>query len=1158
MLGVGREPENLSKKLAKRLKDHPNFGDDNYHSHKLRCGGPADFQGDEKDIIIAMLTSKVLLNNITISRWEQAVNVAVSRSRERFHLFHQLRREDMKCVDSDPRRKLIEYCEKTSRAYSARRREAELDSLEGFASDVKDILQASGIEVRSCDEILSPDWNNKMLVVEGARRMVAIVLNGSERQTFDLWRVESQKWMVLSRVDWRVVECWRFQYIQSREAFISGLTRILFEEEGVRRPEKLKPPELHCDATKPYVNKISVRITAEPGATVVYSVDGSKPTVEYNQPIICSIGETQIRAYCMRCGDADSDIVEDVFQVVGRVELPDITPEGEGPYTDSLRVFISSRTQGAVICYTIDGSPPAGHSHQVCGTEGFELRCDAAPRIVHVRALGVLKEGSLAESEEASRRFELLPSTCEPEILPPALCPRADTVAVRVSCKTPDAVIRYKTSIADTELSPWSRYDPSTGILINRNGVVITAHARAPGRAESRPVSSAAIVVRACRPLFQPNGGILLDSDRILISCDTEGGIIRYRIEGPDLTTEWSVYQSPVSLTTTGAVIRAVAHRDGLEDSEESVSHRFVVRARPPSFEPSGGSFEDQAVVTIRCRRGSGDAKAAAGGPAPAPGTVVHCTIDGAPPEGSPTLFHDGSQIVVSRDGTVLRACAVKAGLERSEEVRSAAFQIRAQRPAFEPNGGDFQGPTAVKILYSRAAESGVIIRYTLDGSTPSRGSAEYDDASPVIVADSDTIVRAVAYVPGKQESVTASSLRFFIRARPVPLAASMPSPAASVAPVPAKRKDAAVPGAAGGGAAAAAPHHTDAAEPSPSKRPRLTDQPGHPAAGSLGASPYSCATQETLQAGSDSDAFEQSTIQPGESTQVYSPAAQDSPVLTLDFGGDDFAAPEFAGRAASADGSSVAAPRSGRALDPSGAILLRYERAAGEPVVEPGEWVMGGGQQLFEIGRSLASDLRVHESIAFVSRRHCVLRRNSDGVTLENIAKKSVFILGADGADAEVEPGKTSRRALRCGDVVALQRRADGGLGHRIRVQNAAPPDRGRAPVQQRTPRPEFEPDGGEHDGAVAVAVRCGAAGAAIHYTLDGSPATPESARCDGPVLVRADGVCLRAVAVADGMLPSDEARSQQFRCAPPPPCLIDYRRRERSAVVDPSRCPA
>ena len=237
VLGVGREPESQSKKLEKKLRDHPFVGDELYRKHEIRCGGPADFQGDEKDIVLAMLMSKQLLDNINIFRWEQAINVAVSRARERFHLFHQLTPGDIvRCkTEEDPRRKLIRYCERATIAFS--NSQCGLDKLASFAKYVAEQLIAAGVEVRTCDEILPEEWRDKMLVVEGAKRMIAIVLNCGGRQTLDVWRDESRKWAVLCRVDWRVVELWQWQYEAEHDAMLTRLYHVLFTEEKVQRLE---------------------------------------------------------------------------------------------------------------------------------------------------------------------------------------------------------------------------------------------------------------------------------------------------------------------------------------------------------------------------------------------------------------------------------------------------------------------------------------------------------------------------------------------------------------------------------------------------------------------------------------------------------------------------------------------------------------------------------------------------------------------------------------------------------------------------------------------------------------------------------------------------------------------------------------------------------
>ena len=243
VLGVGREAEDISKKLTKRLKKHPGVGTEQCHAHRILCGVPADFIGNEKDIVLAILPSRVLTNDSSLLRWEQMVNIGMSRAKERFHLFHQLRKSDILCSEEDPRRKLVEYCERMARDHSALRSGPGIEGLDGFAGNVRKALEAEGMEVRSGGEILPPDWQDKMLVVEGSRRMVALVLHG-DLQTTDRWRTERQKWAMLNRVGWRVVEFWHFQFKLDPVGFMHRLRCVLSDEEDVRRHDALALPDI--------------------------------------------------------------------------------------------------------------------------------------------------------------------------------------------------------------------------------------------------------------------------------------------------------------------------------------------------------------------------------------------------------------------------------------------------------------------------------------------------------------------------------------------------------------------------------------------------------------------------------------------------------------------------------------------------------------------------------------------------------------------------------------------------------------------------------------------------------------------------------------------------------------------------------------------------
>ena len=241
ILGVNQQLEYLGQKLYKKLKTNPLIGEIVCSRHKIQCGGPYQFQGDERDIVLAILLSKKLKGNINVAQWEQAINVSVSRAKERFHLFHQIKSEEIAatCVN-DPRRILIEYCQKTSVGSHKLSVPDDSDLLsesfrpEGFALEVLKDLSENGVFVRTCEEFLQKEWKNKLLIVEGERRMVGVVLNGTERQNYELWHAESHKWDTLCRIGWRVVELWHFQYLHDKKSVLEKLFAI-FQEENVMR-----------------------------------------------------------------------------------------------------------------------------------------------------------------------------------------------------------------------------------------------------------------------------------------------------------------------------------------------------------------------------------------------------------------------------------------------------------------------------------------------------------------------------------------------------------------------------------------------------------------------------------------------------------------------------------------------------------------------------------------------------------------------------------------------------------------------------------------------------------------------------------------------------------------------------------------------------------
>ncbi|MFQ5550992.1 MAG: AAA domain-containing protein, partial [Gemmatimonadales bacterium] len=107
------QAEWIGNLLAQRL--HPNV----IAQRKIRCGVPASFQGDERDVIFLSLVAapNVRLRALTRLPDQRRFNVAMSRARDQVWLFHSVKQHDLS--PDDLRRRLIHYFESSQSVVNA-------------------------------------------------------------------------------------------------------------------------------------------------------------------------------------------------------------------------------------------------------------------------------------------------------------------------------------------------------------------------------------------------------------------------------------------------------------------------------------------------------------------------------------------------------------------------------------------------------------------------------------------------------------------------------------------------------------------------------------------------------------------------------------------------------------------------------------------------------------------------------------------------------------------------------------------------------------------------------------------------------------------------------------------------------------------------------
>lgn len=175
-----------------------------YEQRRILCGNPAQFQGDERDVIfLSLVDSKddgqgplTLRQDGADGLWKKRFNVASSRAKDQLWVVHSLDSQTQ-LKPNDVRRRLIEHAIDPSNLMNTL--EAGLTKTESpFEAEVFKILSAKGFKVR-------PQWQVGAyridLVVEGGGKRLAVECDG-ERWHYDKAEEDLARQALLERLGW--------------------------------------------------------------------------------------------------------------------------------------------------------------------------------------------------------------------------------------------------------------------------------------------------------------------------------------------------------------------------------------------------------------------------------------------------------------------------------------------------------------------------------------------------------------------------------------------------------------------------------------------------------------------------------------------------------------------------------------------------------------------------------------------------------------------------------------------------------------------------------------------------------------------------------------------------------------------------------------------
>lgn len=225
-----------------------------------------------------------------------------------------------------------------------------------------------------------------------------------------------------------------------------------------------------------------------------------------------------------------------------------------------------------------------------------------------------------------------------------------------------------------------------------------------------------------------PSGGEVAKGTVAKLSVtNASGAYIYYTLNGGTPTKDSTPYSSSGITINSSCTLKAVAYKEGYEDSDVLTAN-FTVKddAKPKlvlSASPSGGQVSAGSTVTLTAKANGSTVS----------GCDIYYTLDGSTPTKNSRYYSSG--ITINSDCT-LKAIAYKSGYEDSD-VLATTYTTPKNKLVLtvSPSGGRYiEGPTiTLTAKYGGNVISDADIYYTLNGTTPNRNSNRYSKQEKTI-----------------------------------------------------------------------------------------------------------------------------------------------------------------------------------------------------------------------------------------------------------------------------------------------------------------------------------------------------------------------------------------------------------------------------------------
>lgn len=237
--------------------------------------------------------------------------------------------------------------------------------------------------------------------------------------------------------------------------------------------------------------------------------------------------------------------------------------------------------------------------------------------------------------------------------------------------------------------------------------------------------------VKVATPTASIASGTVVLGTQLALSCTTNGATIRFTTDGslPTATTG-NIYSAPITINSN-TTIKAIAYKSSMTDSDVA-TFTYSVNAATPTANYQSGTVETGTQVILTSTT---------------TGSIIRYTTDGTLPTSTTGTIY--SMPIMLTTNTIIKAIAYKSGMSDSD-VAAFTYIVLSRVNAPISNLASSTVDIGTQLSLSTST-SNAIIRYTVDGSTPS-STVGILYTNPITLSGYTTI-KVIAYKDGMIDS---------------------------------------------------------------------------------------------------------------------------------------------------------------------------------------------------------------------------------------------------------------------------------------------------------------------------------------------------------------------------------------------------------------------